>query len=159
MRNTWQLPKAAWDCWRSSRSKPRVIATRQQARLADLVGFARAHSPYYHQRYHQLPPGASDIHLLPPVTKSELMAHFDEWVTDSVVTRAGVEDFVADKTLIGQRYLDSYAVWTTSGVTGKPGVFMHDAHAQAIYSALIAARGYRWLTPGRLWGLLRGILW
>ncbi len=84
------------------------------------------------------------------------MAHFDEWVTDPAMTRAGVEDFVADKTLVGQRYLDRYAVWTTSGITGTPGIFVHDMHAQAIYSALIAVRGYRWLTPGRLWGLLRG---
>jgi phenylacetate-coenzyme A ligase PaaK-like adenylate-forming protein len=156
MRNTWQLPKAAWDCWRSSRGKPAAIAAGQQARLADLVVFARAHAPFYQRLYHQIPPGASDIRLLPPVTKSELMAHFDEWVTDPAVTRAGVEEFVADKTLVGQRYLDRYAVWTTSGVTGKPGIFVHDAHAQAIYSALIGVRGYRWLTPRLFWGLLRG---
>ncbi len=37
MKNTFQLPKAIWDCWRSSHSKPGVIAKRQQARLADLV--------------------------------------------------------------------------------------------------------------------------
>lgn len=103
----------------------------------------------YQQIYNQLPPGASDIYLLPPVTKSELMAHFDEWVTDPAVTRTGGEDFVADKTLVGQRYLDRYAIWTTSGITGKPGIFVHDTYAQAIYSALIAVRGYRWLTPGR----------
>jgi phenylacetate-coenzyme A ligase PaaK-like adenylate-forming protein len=156
VRNSFQLPKAVWDCWRSSYSKKTVIAALQQARLADLVRFAQAYASFYRQRYHQLPPGTSDIHMLPPVTKSELMAHFDEWITDPAVTRAGVEDFVADKTLVGRRYLDRYAIWTTSGITGKPGIFVHDTHAQTIYSALIAVRGYRWLAPGRLWGLLRG---
>ncbi len=86
MKNTYQLPEAVWDCWRSSHSKPTDIAKHQQARLADLVSYARTHAPFYQQHYHQLPLNASDNHLLPPVTKSELMAHFDEWVTDPAIT-------------------------------------------------------------------------
>lgn len=156
MSNPWQLPKAVCDVRRGSRSKPSVMATVQQARLADVVGFARAHSLFYQQRYSHLPADLTELRLLPPVTKSELMAHFDEWVTDRAVTRAGVEDFVADKTLVGQLYLDRYAVWATSGVTGKPGIFVHDAHVLTFYSALVAVRGYKWLTPDYLWGLLRG---
>jgi phenylacetate-CoA ligase len=93
---------------------------------------------------------------LPPVTKSELMANFDRWVTDPAVTRTGGEAFLANKTMVENCYLDRYAIWSTSGVTGKPGIFVQDASALSVCSALIALRGYRWLTPGRLWDLLRG---
>ena len=41
------------------------------------------------------------------------MAHFDDWVTDPAVTRAGVDAFVADKTLVGQPYLGRYFLCTT----------------------------------------------
>lgn len=156
MSKTWQAPHVAWDIWRNNHRHALDNAPRQQARLLALIEFARTRTPFYRQHYYQLPADVGDLHLLPPVTKSELMAHFDEWVTDSGVTRSGVEDFLANKTLVGKRYLDRYAVWSTSGVTGKPGIFVHDVHALAVYSALIALRGYRWLTPARLWELLKG---
>lgn len=156
MSKAWQLPNVAWDIWRNTHRNVAVSTLRQQARLLDLVEFARACAPFYRQHYGRLPMKKSDLHLLPPVTKPELMAHFDEWVTDPNVSRAGVADFLANKTLVGQRYLDRFAVWSTSGVTGKPDIFVQDSRALAVYSAIIAARGYRWLTPGRLWSLLKG---
>ena len=156
MRNDGQGPNALWEVWRNNHRERAPTAARQSGKLRALVQFARRCSPWYRQRYHHLPASMTELCLLPPVTKSELMAHFDEWVTDPVVTREGMEDFLAKKSLVGQRYLDRFVVWTTSGVTGKPGIFVHDTHTLAVYSALIAVRGYRWLTPARLWGLLRG---
>jgi phenylacetate-CoA ligase len=156
MRNFGQVPNALWEVWRNNHRRPGAIAAGQAEKLEALVQFARRSSPWYRQCYHHLPADLTELHLLPPVTKSELMAHFNEWVTDPSVTREGVTDFLANKALVGERYLDRFAVWTTSGVSGKPGIFVHDAHALAVYSALIALRGYRWLTPSRLWGVLRG---
>jgi phenylacetate-coenzyme A ligase PaaK-like adenylate-forming protein len=83
------------------------------------------------------------------VTKPELMAHFDEWVTDPAITREGVEAFLADKTLIGQPYLGRYFVCISSGTTGHPA-------ALNVYTVSDAFRGYmRWMTPRQLWTLLR----
>ena len=69
-------------------------------------------------------PGA--LSAMPPVTKPMLMEHFDEVVTDPEVTRAGVEAFIADQANIGRRLLGRYPVWTTSGTTGEPGIFLQD---------------------------------
>ncbi|MBA2449393.1 MAG: phenylacetate--CoA ligase family protein [Chloroflexi bacterium] len=90
------------------------------------------------------------------MTKRQLMARFDAWGTDPAVTRAGVEAFVADKSNVGRRYLGRYAVWTSSGISGEPGIFVHDANAVAVYRALTLVRGLvAWMTPARLWAMLR----
>src|SRR5512135_779935 len=87
----WTTLSLAWDTWRATREGPKALAARQQARLAELVAFARQYSPYYRHLYRDLPEHITDIRCLPPVTKPELMAHFDDWVTDSSVTRASAE--------------------------------------------------------------------
>jgi phenylacetate-coenzyme A ligase PaaK-like adenylate-forming protein len=67
-----------------------------------------------------------------------------------------VANFVADKTGVGQLYLGRYAVWTSSGTTGTPGIFLHDRQALAIYDTLLTVRGWwGWLTPGSFVTLLR----
>jgi phenylacetate-coenzyme A ligase PaaK-like adenylate-forming protein len=95
-------PFLFWHIWRAGHSKMDTVANIQQRRLADLVTFARSHSPFYGQHYRQLPTLCADLHALPPVTKPLLMAHFDDWVTDTAVTQSGVTEFVADSSLVGQ---------------------------------------------------------
>lgn len=87
---------------------------------------------------------------LPPVAKPELMGSFDDWVTDPSVTRAGAEAFIADPARIGALYLRRYFVCTTSGMTGLPGLFLHDRGACAVYQALTYRVGLAWLS-GRQW--------
>ncbi|HET9111563.1 MAG TPA: phenylacetate--CoA ligase family protein [Ktedonobacterales bacterium] len=141
------------DIARVSRSAPALLSVRQQQRVAALIAFARARSPYYRDLYKHLPASVDDLRALPVVTKPDLMAHFDDCVTDPSVTRAGVDAYVADSSLIGKDYLGHYAVWTTSGTTGKPGVFLHDQRAMLVYTAIVALRSYRWVTPALLWYL------
>ena len=86
---TWFTLSLAWDTWRTTRGGSANLAARQHARLADLVAFARQCSPYYRHLYRDLPEHITDIQCLPPVTKPELMAHFDEWVTDPAITQTG----------------------------------------------------------------------
>ncbi len=136
---------------RNGRRSPAEIVARQQERLEVLVQFARERSPLYHERYNQLPAGVAALSQLPIVTKQELMERFDEWVTDPEVKRAGVEEFLADPTRVGQPYLGRYRVWTTSGITGRRGVFVHDDGALAVYTALLMAR-----TTRHMRSLLRG---
>jgi phenylacetate-CoA ligase len=154
-------PKAlrlAWHVWWTGRAKTSVIRARQQTRLSDLIEFARAYSPLYGKLYGHLPSSVTDIRHLPPVTKKELMANFDEWVTDRAVTRSGVEAFIADKTRVGDFYLGRYAVWTSSGVAGRHGIFLHDRDALRVYATLAMVRGMMvWMSLRQgLTFLLRG---
>lgn len=131
--------EVAWDIWRASRAAPSALAHRQRERLSSLVAFARVRSPYYRALYRDLADTSVDgvaLAVLPPVTKPDLMAHFDQLVTDARVTRASVEAFVADPTKIGQSFLGRYRVWTTSGTTGRPGIFIHDREAVRLYYTL-----------------------
>lgn len=109
-------------------------------RLASLVAFARARSRFYRDLYAGLPEGVADPVLLPPVSKGRLMERFDDWVADPEVTRAGAEGFAADLSRRGTLFLGRYVLFATSGTTGRPSLFLHDASAAAVYAALAAAR-------------------
>src|SRR5512142_2853804 len=109
-------------------------------RLRALVAFARDASPFYRRRYAGLPAGIDSTASLPPVTRAELMAHFDDACTDRRVHRAAVERFLADRSRVGELFLGRYAVWKSSGTSGTPGIFVQDAQALAVYDALVAAQ-------------------
>ncbi|MDX8143249.1 phenylacetate--CoA ligase family protein [Lentzea sp. BCCO 10_0061] len=125
---------------------PEAIARRQRDRLADIVTYARAHSPYYREHYDTLPERIIDPTLLPATSKTELMPRFDDWITDPSVTLAAVQAFVEDPALIGEKFLDRYTVTTTSGTTGTPGIFLADRHALTITTALSTRMLGSWLT-------------
>ncbi|WP_233160099.1 phenylacetate--CoA ligase family protein [Pseudonocardia sp. MH-G8] len=132
---------------------PESIRRRQQARLADIVAYARARSPYYRQLYHGVPDQITNPAQLPVTSKAELMPRFDDWVTDPDVTLAKVRAHVEDPSLIGEKFLGRYTVATTSGTSGARGIFLTEDRAMAVGTTLIAARIMpTWLGPA---GLLR----
>jgi phenylacetate-coenzyme A ligase PaaK-like adenylate-forming protein len=110
------------------------------ARLQALVRFARAHSPYFHRLYAHLPASGVTLRDLPIVTKADLMANFDGWVTDPLVRLAELRRFLADRSRVGEAFQGRYRVWTSSGTTGTPGIFLQDSHALSVYEALVAAQ-------------------
>ena len=152
MRHPFLLPNsfgAAFDQWAAGAllsnllwtrclGKGAIAAAREQ-RLRERIDHARKHSPFYRNRYRDLPADAP-FDRLPPVTKSELMASFDDWATDRAVSWREVEAFIGSRKHIGQRFLDRYLVWTSSGTTGTPGVFVQDAAALSIYDALVSVQ-------------------
>src|SRR5512140_1226509 len=97
-------------------------------RLQALVDFARAHSPFYRRLYRDLCSDRVVLQDLPVVRKPQLMAAFDEWATDRAITRAAVERFIATRP-VGERFLDRYVVFQSSGTTGTPGDFVQADHA------------------------------
>ncbi|CAG0988389.1 Phenylacetate-coenzyme A ligase [Burkholderiales bacterium] len=115
-----------------------AIRQTQAQRLHDLLRFTRERSRYLAERYAGLPDDAA-LESLPPLTRNELMGCFDDWVTDPEVTRSRLADFLADRTRVGELFLGRYAAWRSSGTTGEPGLYLHDADACATYHALIAA--------------------
>jgi putative adenylate-forming enzyme len=145
----WDLVRRAFDGWSRGARLSEIVWTRQRgaaaidaarrARFASLVRHARAHSPFYREAYRGIGDGDVAPTDLPVVDKSELMRHFDDWVTDRAVTRAGVDDFLADRTRIGERYLGRYTLWKSSGSSGLPGIFVQDDAALGTYDALLAA--------------------
>jgi hypothetical protein len=75
------------------------------------------------------------------------MARFDDWVTDPAVTRAGVEEFVADLDNLGADFLGRYVVFTTSGSTGVPALLVQDRRALAVMNGVTYVRALGYLTP------------
>ncbi|RVX41832.1 phenylacetate-coenzyme A ligase PaaK-like adenylate-forming protein [Nonomuraea polychroma] len=129
------IRQLARDMRRAVREGSEAIARRRQARLAELVAYARAHSPYYCELYGDLPARVDDPELLPVTSKKTLMARFDDWVTDREVTRERVEAFVADPGLVGHRFLGRYLVTTTTGTSGQRGLFVQDDRCLAVHTA------------------------
>ncbi|MCC3650616.1 phenylacetate--CoA ligase family protein [Streptomyces sp. S07_1.15] len=140
----------AQDARRAHRQGPEALAHRQRDRLAAMVAFARAHSPYYAGLYRDLPAQVQDPALLPVTDKQTLMAHFNDWVTDPEATIDRVRAFVDDPERIGDHFLGKYLVSTTSGTTGHRGVFLLDDRAAAVVKALSLRAVSRTITFARL---------
>ena len=138
--DAWHVLSRTWDIWWTRRAGLETIAARAAERTADLVAHARRHSPFYRAAWRGIASPTPPLASLPPVTKRELMAHFDDWVTDRRLHRRGVEAFLADRSHIGECHLDRYVIWKSSGSTGEPGIFVQDAEALAIYDALIGVQ-------------------
>ena len=121
---------------RVTRGNPALLASLQLERLNALVTFARAKSPFYAEKYRGLPETIRDVREIPPVTKQELMDHFDQVVTDPAVCERDVRKYVSDLANIGKPFLGKYMVWTTSGTTGTPGIFLEDKNWDAVITTV-----------------------
>ncbi|HKB39447.1 MAG TPA: hypothetical protein VKD72_23625, partial [Gemmataceae bacterium] len=78
------------------RQRPDQILALQRKRLRQLLRHASEHSPFYRRRLRGLDPARCRLADVPPLTKADMMEHFDEVVTDRRVSRAGLERFLAD---------------------------------------------------------------
>src|SRR5690606_37580412 len=85
-----------------------------------LVNHARDHSVFYRKRLEGLPQDGFDLQDIPPVTKAEIMEHFDEVLTVDDVRRADVEAFFKDPKNLGSYFRDTYLLSHTSGSQGQP---------------------------------------
>lgn len=133
--------KAFLETIRDSHASEAVLAKRQSDRLEELVALARSKSSFYRELYKDLPAAVRDAGVLPVTTKQELMANFDDAMTDQRVKLNEINAFLTIKENWGKEYLDKYIVWTTSGTTGHPGVFVHDVVSLNIYRMLGVVRG------------------
>lgn len=110
-------------------------------RLAALLAHARARSRFYADHWRDVPVGAP-LQAYPPVARAELMSRFDDWVTDPAIRLEQVRAFVDDPTRIGEAFLGRYALWTSSGTSGVPGIYVQDEEALAVYGALLSTQAY-----------------
>jgi phenylacetate-coenzyme A ligase PaaK-like adenylate-forming protein len=129
----------AFDVWRAGRQET-ALHRKQHQRLASLVEHARQRSRYYAELYASLGSAHPSLQRLPVVQKPDLMARFNDWVTDPQVTRAAVERFAADPNNIGGSFLGKYLVFTTSGTTGFPALLLQDELTMAVLEAFSVVR-------------------
>ncbi len=122
-----------------------AIKQRQRERLADIVSFARVHSPYYRELYQGLPERVENPILLPVTDKKKLMARFDDWVTDREITLEKARPFVENSDLFGKQFLGQYLVITTSGTTGTHGIFLIDKPSLSVVGPLFLSMLSSWL--------------
>lgn len=144
------------DARRARKQGSAAIAQRQRTRVTEMVAFARANSPYYRELYRHLPEEVTDLTLLPVTSKKELMARFDDWVTDREVTISKARAFAENPDLIGERFLGKYTLNTSSGTTGTPGIFVLDDPSMAVVSAMALRTLQAWLGFGDLVRILAG---
>jgi phenylacetate-CoA ligase len=102
-----------------------ALHNHQRARLEALVGHAVARSLFYRKRFGEAGVGpGSPISALPPVTKAEVMEHFDAVVCDPRLRLDALERHLA--TMEGDPlWLGEYRVLATGGTSGRKGVFVY----------------------------------
>jgi phenylacetate-coenzyme A ligase PaaK-like adenylate-forming protein len=109
------------------------VMAHQRELLTQLIACARRSSPFYQRLYSHLPDPVEGLWQLPPVTKKELMASFDDWATDRIITKKSADVFLADKSLVGELFLEKYLICSSSGSTGAPGIFVFGIGSESLY--------------------------
>lgn len=113
----------------------------QQNRLRNLLTIARTRSPFYRNKFCHLDASCVDLAQFPVTTKAEMMANFDQVVTDPAVTRAGVERFIEDIRNVQEPFLGKYCVSHTSGSQGQPALIVQNQLVLDLFFAFQMTRG------------------
>jgi len=99
--------------------------------LRKLVEVAKNQSPWHQARLAGIAPEdltEADLTSIPPMTKADLMEHWDRIVTDRRLTldltRSHLANLTSDDYL-----LDGHHAVTSGGSTRREGVFVYDWHA------------------------------
>jgi phenylacetate-CoA ligase len=107
----------------------------QQERVETIVRHAVRYSPFYRERFAgSVGEGAVSLESLPVLDKAGMMENFDYLVTDRRLRREELLERV-EKTRSDEYYLGSYRVMTTSGSSGRKGLFVYD---ESGWSAIMA---------------------
>lgn len=121
------------------------LAAHQRDRLRALLGHAAEHSPFHARRLRGLDPGrfeAGDLARLPVMTKSQMMASFDDVVTDRRLGRRLVERHLAASAHEPGLLLDQYVCLASGGSSGLRGVFVQTLGEYADFVASLVRPGY-----------------
>lgn len=138
--NPWLWSTAAAEVMAASVEPPQALAARQARRLRELLCDAKARSALLRRLLGDIDPANATLQQLPITRKRELMADFDEWVTDPSLRLDAVAHFMRDVGRIGEPGPGGYMVWQSSGSSGEPGIFIQDDGAMAVYDAIEAQR-------------------
>ena len=121
-------------------SQDKIIGI-QNSRLKKLVNYARNYSPFYQELYKDLD-NEFNLSDLPVVTKSQMMASFDDVLTDRNITMNKINEFTKNLENIGHKIDGKYLVFKTSGSTGIPATVLYDDNMIDVSSAVAAIRTF-----------------
>jgi phenylacetate-coenzyme A ligase PaaK-like adenylate-forming protein len=101
----------------------------KEQKFRALIRYACTHSPYYANiiRERGLNAETCGVADFPLLSKSILMANFDDIVTDRRVTKQVIADFLSRSTDPKERLFDDLTVMHTSGTSGEVGYFVYAA--------------------------------
>jgi phenylacetate-coenzyme A ligase PaaK-like adenylate-forming protein len=118
---------------------------RQRERLNALIAYAREHAPYWHQALAGYDAEAGTASL-PVLDKATMMQRYEDVVTDRRLRRDALLEHV-ERLDDDELYLGRYRAMTTSGSSGRKGLFVYDdagwtaIGAQFLYfSAIVGTR-------------------
>jgi len=121
------------------------LAAHQRDRLRVLLGHASEHSPFHARRLRGLDPERlelTDLARLLVMTKSQMMASFDDVVTDRRLSRRLVEQQLAASPHESGLLLDQYVCLASGGSSGLRGVFVQTLGEYADFVASLVRPGY-----------------
>ena len=114
-------------------SREKILKTQHES-LRRLIGHAKQYSAWYRERLAGIDPALAtpdDLKRIPPMTKKDLMEHWDEIVCVPGVTLAEAEAFLKD--FAGSAYFrDNHFLLTSGGSSGLTGIFLYDWHGWAV---------------------------
>ncbi len=124
------LERPQWDAGR--------LAAHQRGQLRALLACAIERSPFHARRLAGIDPARfelTDLACLPVMTKEQMMAGFDELVTDRRLTRPGVERHLAASAAEPSLLLGEYVRLASGGSSGLRGIFVQSIGEYAEFVA------------------------
>ena len=121
------------------------LAAHQRERLRELLGHAAQHSPFHARRLRGLDLSrfeVGDLARLPVMTKAQMMAGFDDIVTDRRLSRRLVEQHLAASLREPGLLLDQYVCLTSGGSSGLRGIFVQTLGEFTDFVASLVRPGY-----------------
>lgn len=146
-RESYLWLKALWDHHRNLRMSRGRLEAAQLKKFRRLVSYVQGRSPFYRAVIQErgINPATCVPTDFPVLTKSDVIEHFDDLVTDRRITRARIADFLARSKDPSERFEGRFHVLHTSGTSGTVGyfVFSHEAWIKGA-SHVVRAAPLRW---------------
>src|SRR6202453_2203625 len=119
-RDTCALLRVLWQFSRSRQVTRTQLEAAQRRKFRRLVAFVRARSPYYRSVIdeHNIDPATCSPADFPPLTKNEVIEHFDRIVTDPRITRERIKEFLSRSVDPLELFEEEFHVLHTSGTSG-----------------------------------------
>jgi phenylacetate-coenzyme A ligase PaaK-like adenylate-forming protein len=120
------------------------LASHQRDRMRALLNHALEHSPFHARRLRGINPDRFDLAeltSLPTMSKADMMAAFDDLVTDRRLSLRLVEDHLARSTSEPSLLLDDYVCLASGGSSGLRGVFVQRLEEFTDFGASIMRPG------------------
>jgi phenylacetate-coenzyme A ligase PaaK-like adenylate-forming protein len=112
---------------RLSWSRAQIEAYQTKA-LRELLQYAKEHSSWYRARLAHLDAATAtlaDLAKIPPMTKNDLMEHWDEIVTVPGASLREAEEKL--RSMTDQFYIwEDHVLFASGGTGGRPGIFVYD---------------------------------